>query len=481
MQMYLWSEPALKELVTINNGSLAGGVLSVNPATGAGNNVTGASLVPVTADLILVSDGTAMPSEACSPLVNGSSVSGKIALIRRGNCAFVDKIQHAQDEGAVGVIMINHNNPDNDPTYVPYVNMAGFTTPAFTIPSVFVNFEDGEAIIAAVEGGETISATLQDYETFQLDGSLDNGIVAHEYGHGISNRLTGGAAAASCLTNATQMGEGWSDWFAMMLTIKPGDSGDDARAAVTYSLGQPYDGPGLPDRPFRYSTDMSENPLTYGDTNDPSIVQPHGIGSVWATMLWDLTWAYIDKYGYDEDLFNGTSGNNRVMQIVIDGLKLQQCNPGFVDGRDAILAADTALTGGEDQCLIWEVFANRGVGLNASEGAPFSRSDQVEDFTLPPDSDPSLANCTSLSVEEFNQNDYILYPNPTNDNVFIKTNKNFGNVTLTITDMNGRKVYSKNVDLFGVIELNMRSFQSGIYVLNINGEFINSNDKIIKN
>jgi len=25
-----------------------------------------------------------------------------------------------------------------------------------------------------------------------LDGDLDNGIVAHEYGHGISNRLTGG-------------------------------------------------------------------------------------------------------------------------------------------------------------------------------------------------------------------------------------------------------------------------------------------------
>ncbi len=76
-------------------------------------------------------------------------------------------------------------------------------------------------------------------------------------------------------------------------------------------------------------------------------------------MLWDLSWAYIDKYGFDPDLYYGTGGNNKVMQLVIDGLKLQPCSPGFVDGRDAILAADTALTGGEDQCLIWEVFAQK--------------------------------------------------------------------------------------------------------------------------
>ena len=322
---------------------------------------------------------------------------------------------------------------------------------------------------------------MEDRETFQLDGSLDNGIVSHEYGHGISTRLTGGAGNSNCLGNAEQQGEGWSDWFAMMLTIKPGDSGDDARAAVTYSLGQPYDGPGLPDRPFRYSTDMTENPLTYGDTNNPSLVQPHGIGSVWATILWDLAWAYIDKYGYDEDLFNGIGGNNKVMQIVTDGLKLQPCGTGFVQSRDALLAADTALTGGEDQCLIWEVFANRGVGLNASQGGAFSRTDQVENFDLPPDTDPTLANCTSLSVDEFNENDYKIYPNPANNNVFIKTNKNFGEVIMTLVDLNGRVVYSQKANLTNEVQLNISNLQSGLYILNIKGEAINTNDKIIKN
>ena len=46
------------------------------------------------------------------------------------------------------------------------------------------------------------------------DSDLDAGVIAHEYGHGISNRLTGGPATATCLGNAEQMGEGWSDWSA---------------------------------------------------------------------------------------------------------------------------------------------------------------------------------------------------------------------------------------------------------------------------
>ncbi|MDB9961785.1 T9SS-dependent M36 family metallopeptidase, partial [Oceanihabitans sp.] len=479
MNMFLWSEPFFFELLTVNTGSVAGAYTAFNPATGVDNNIPGATDVPVTADLILVNDGTAAPTEACNAVVN--DLTGKIAVIKRGNCTFVDKIQNAQDAGAVGVIMVNHNNPAGDPAYTEYVNMAGMTTPPFSIPSVFVNNEDGELIIAALESGETLNATLQDRETFQLDGSLDNGIVSHEYGHGISTRLTGGAGTSDCLGNAEQQGEGWSDWFAMMLTIKPGDSGDDARAAVTYSLGQPYDGPGLPDRPYRYSTDMTENPLTYGDTNDPSLVQPHGIGSVWATILWDLSWAYIDKYGYDEDLLNGIGGNNKVMQIVIDGLKLHPCGTGFVQSRDALLAADTALTGGEDQCLIWEVFANRGVGLIASQGSFFSRTDQVESFELPSDTDPTLANCTSLSVDEFNKNDYKIYPNPANNNVFIKTNKNFGEVTMTLIDINGRIVYSQKTNLVNEVQINMSKLQSGLYILNIKGETINTNDKIIKN
>jgi hypothetical protein len=33
------------------------------------------------------------------------------------------------------------------------------------------------------------------------DGDFDNGIIAHEYGHGISTRLAGGRNNSSCLNN----------------------------------------------------------------------------------------------------------------------------------------------------------------------------------------------------------------------------------------------------------------------------------------
>lgn len=211
------------------------------------------------------------------------------------------------------------------------------------------------------------------------DGDLDNGIIAHEYGHGIHTRLGGGPNNSGCMQNDEQQGEGWADWFGLMVTIEPGDSATDGRGIGTFAIGQSVNGGGI--RTHRYSTNTAINPHTYDDIKTEAL--PHGVGSVWCAMLWDLTWAYIDKYGYDADLYNGTGGNNKVMQLVLDGLKLQPCSSGFVDSRDAILAADVALTGGVDQCLIWEVFAARGLGASADQGNSSSRSDGTEAFDMP--------------------------------------------------------------------------------------------------
>ena len=51
----------------------------------------------------------------------------------------------------------------------------------------------------------------------------------------------------------------------------------------------------------------------------------------------------VAEFGYDPDLY-GTGGNNLAYQLVIDGMKLQPCSPGFVTGRNAILAADQSGT-----------------------------------------------------------------------------------------------------------------------------------------
>ncbi len=211
------------------------------------------------------------------------------------------------------------------------------------------------------------------------DSAFDNGIIAHEFAHGISNRLTGGPSNVTCLQNAEQPGEGWSDWFALMLTLEPGDLGTDPRTIGTWALGQGATGPGLRSSP--YSTDHGVDPSTYADV--AAAGGPHAVGEVFAAMLWDLSWALVERDGFDPDWIGGTGGNITAMQLVLDGMKLQPCSPGFVDARDAILLADQLHAGGANRCVIWEAFAARGLGESASQGSPASRTDGVAAFDVP--------------------------------------------------------------------------------------------------
>lgn len=222
--------------------------------------------------------------------------------------------------------------------------------------------------------------TMQMYICSPHDGDIDNGVIVHEYGHGISNRLTGGPANVNCLNNQEQMGEGWSDWYAIMLTMKVGDTGPMPRPMGTWLFNQPANGPGI--RTWPYSTNMAVNPHTYNSIKTE--VAPHGVGSVWCAMLWEVTWALINQYGFSPDFYNGTAGNNKALALVTMGMKLQPCSPGFVTGRDAILAADVALYGGANQCLLWTAFAKRGLGYSANQGSSSSKTDGTEAFNLHP-------------------------------------------------------------------------------------------------
>lgn len=220
-----------------------------------------------------------------------------------------------------------------------------------------------------------------DLTTPGRDGDLDAGIILHEYAHGISNRQTGGPSQAYCLGNAEQAGEGWSDWHTLVYTAKPEQSATTNRGVGTYVLGESPDGVGI--RAYPYNTDMGVDPRTYADTQSASV--PHGVGSIWTAMLWEVYWNLVDEHDFNPDFYADwdQGGNLLAMQLVNDGLKMQPCSPGFVDARDAILAADQALTGGANQCLIWEGFAKRGLGFSASQGDSDSNADNSEAFDLP--------------------------------------------------------------------------------------------------
>lgn len=138
------------------------------------------------------------------------------------------------------------------------------------------------------------------------------------------------------------------------------------------------------------------NPSTYKTLDKPGYWGVHAIGEVWAELLWVLEQRLIAKHGYSDTLYppsplpNGTiptgdfyhprtvdartgkekplvplHGNTLAVQLVVNGMKLQQCRPGFFEARDAIIQADEVLTGGENFCEIWGAFAEKGLGRDA--------------------------------------------------------------------------------------------------------------------
>ncbi len=465
MNMFLWNAPTSGGVdpLTINNGSLAGTYSGIAAGFGStlpnpGNAITG--------DLALVIDdnsggASTDANDGCDTYTNSSSINGNIAILNRGNCQFGTKVLAAQNQGAIAVIVINNVGT------APFTMGPGNDGGLVTIPSIMISLADGNSIIAELQNGATISVDLNNTGLFRKDGSLDNGIVAHEYGHGISTRLTGGPANPGCLGNDEQMGEGWSDWFGLMITIEPGDQGTDPRGIGTFATNQSVTGPGI--RNFPYSTDMSVNPVTYGNTNNANFSAPHGIGSIWASILWDLSWRFINDYGFDADLYNGTGGNNIAMQLVIDGLKLQPCNPGFVDGRDAILLADMTANGGVNQDRIWEVFANRGLGFSATQGSSDNRFDQTQAFDTPP----------PLSLTNVIENTFNIAPNPSNGIVSIVATNSVENGLLNIYDFNGRVVFTKKTDFNTIETVDLTGVSSGIYLVSIIGDEVNHVAKII--
>ena len=370
MELYLWfpsgSPPAA---VVVQSPPAIAGVLDAGdaefgPALGTG----------ITGTLVRALDPVEGPgqtaTDACSSLTNAAEVSGRIALIDRGVCDFIVKVKNAQNAGAIGAVVVNNQGD-------AFIIMGG-VDPSIVIPSAFVGQSDGALLEANLASG--VVATLRQASGGR-DSAFDNGLIAHEYGHGVSSRLTGGPSNPNCLASAQSdgMSEGWSDFWAISLTALPTDTRGDARAIANWVLGEPPGGPGL--RNFPYSTEPAVNPQTFVDVGSTN--QPHGVGEIWALALWEVWWNLVDRVGFDPDLVHGSGGNNRMLQLVMDGLKLQSCNPSFLDGRDALLSAEQVLFGGVHECDLWRGFAERGMGVSAGDGGSASSLSVAEAFDLP--------------------------------------------------------------------------------------------------
>ena len=102
----------------------------------------------------------------------------------------------------------------------------------------------------------------------------------------------------------------------------------------------------------------------------------HGIGEVWAQILYDVYWSLIEDHRltphnpfWDDGQGLHPRGPNDIMlRLLIEGMKLQPCWPTFVDARDAILAAEKLEYQETFRCTMWRGFASRGLGVNALPG-----------------------------------------------------------------------------------------------------------------
>ena len=113
------------------------------------------------------------------------------------------------------------------------------------------------------------------------DGSLDAHVVAHEWGHYLSNRLIDNASGLGNQQGGG-MGEGWADFTALLTTVREEDASHPANtdwsgafplvpyAAVSISTDPYYFGI----RRVPYSTDMSKNPLTFTHIGNPLVGFP---------------------------------------------------------------------------------------------------------------------------------------------------------------------------------------------------------------
>jgi hypothetical protein len=124
------------------------------------------SAAVVSGQVVLADDGAAPTSDACTPLINGGAMAGKIALIDRGTCAFVQKAGAAQAAGAIAVVIAN--NVAGSPP-----GMSG-SDPSLTIPTVSISLADGNAIKANLAGG--VSMTIGPNPAF-LAGADDSSRV----------------------------------------------------------------------------------------------------------------------------------------------------------------------------------------------------------------------------------------------------------------------------------------------------------------
>jgi hypothetical protein len=236
------------------------------------------------------------------------------------------------------------------------------------------------------------------------DGTIDNGIVAHEWGHYISYRMIPSLFGSQ----GAGMSEGLGDFHAMLMIVR---EGDDVAAPSNADFGGAYSAAGYAlggaagnqsfyygIRRYPYSTAFSRNPLTFGHIatgaplpagppiqmtySSPDNAEVHNVGEVWANMLWSCYAGLLA----DDARLSFVEAQDRMTRYLVGSYKMSPPSPTFVDARDALLSV-IASQDADDFRTCAQAFAARGLGSGAiaPDVSDDTNAGVVESFVLDPD------------------------------------------------------------------------------------------------
>lgn len=375
MRMYVFDTNAPKYVDVLSPAAAAG-------KRNVGTGQFGAQVFDITNQVFQPS-----PASGCTA-ASYTGASGKIVMVDTeptATCSIGTKLNQAMAAGASGFVLVYlSTSPDTA------VNVTG-SLPSFTIPFLSITWNGAAAIKTQLAAAQTVTVRMRRDTGTDRDGTIDNQIVAHEWGHYISNRLIGNAAGLNN-NQGGGMGEGWGDFTAMLLTVRPDDTANPSNATwngayalATYATsggpsGETNQGYYWGIRRLPYSTDLTKNGLTLKHISNgialpvgvptgfgldgSNNAEVHNTGEVWATMLWECYAALLRDTQGGTPRLTFAQAQTRMKNYLVAAYKMTPVAPTFLEARDAVLAAAFA-NDPIDGSRFAAAFAKRGAGTNA--------------------------------------------------------------------------------------------------------------------
>jgi len=113
------------------------------------------------------------PITACQVPDNAKEFWGKIVIVERGECMFIEKARILEKAGAKGGIVVD-NNKGTTAANSPLFSMSGDGTDDISIPMVFLFSNDAKSLIETLQAGNKVDVNLLDSLADDTDNNVKN-------------------------------------------------------------------------------------------------------------------------------------------------------------------------------------------------------------------------------------------------------------------------------------------------------------------